>query len=109
MPSAGSHDRYGTKRELHTKLHPNPALSTAISIAAEAMRPADNNGLVPKLSNPAGWAHDKEFASVNVVIINDNAHVNAGAAKVAIQEAVGLADRGHRIYFVCAVNRSHGN
>jgi glycosyltransferase involved in cell wall biosynthesis len=40
---------------------------------------------------------------VNVVIINDNAHVNGGAAKVAIQEAVGLADRGHKIYFVCAV------
>jgi glycosyltransferase involved in cell wall biosynthesis len=40
---------------------------------------------------------------VNVVFINDNAHVNGGAAKVAIQEAVGLADRGHKIYFVCAV------
>ncbi|WP_433966843.1 glycosyltransferase family 4 protein [Tunturiibacter gelidiferens] len=40
---------------------------------------------------------------MNVVIINDNAHVNGGAAKVAIQEAVGLADRGHKIYFVCAV------
>jgi glycosyltransferase involved in cell wall biosynthesis len=40
---------------------------------------------------------------LNVVIINDNAHVNGGAAKVAIQEAVGLADRGHKIYFVCAV------
>jgi glycosyltransferase involved in cell wall biosynthesis len=40
---------------------------------------------------------------VNVVIVNDNAHVNGGAAKVAIQEAVGLADRGHKIYFVCAV------
>ena len=41
--------------------------------------------------------------SVNVVIINDNAHMNGGAAKVAIQEAVGLADRGHKIYYVCAV------
>ena len=40
---------------------------------------------------------------MNVVIINDTAHVNGGAAKVAIQEAVGLADRGHKIYFVCAV------
>jgi glycosyltransferase involved in cell wall biosynthesis len=45
----------------------------------------------------------KESFSVNVIIINDNAHVNGGAAKVAIQEAVGLADRGHHIYFVCAV------
>jgi glycosyltransferase involved in cell wall biosynthesis len=40
---------------------------------------------------------------VNVIIVNDNAHVNGGAAKVAIQEAVGLAQRGHRICFVCAV------
>lgn len=40
---------------------------------------------------------------MNVVIINDNAHVNGGAAKIAIQEAVGLADRGHKIYFLCAV------
>lgn len=45
----------------------------------------------------------KESFSVNVIIINDNAHVNGGAAKVAIQEAMGLADRGHCIYFVCAV------
>ena len=40
---------------------------------------------------------------MNVIIINDTAHVNGGAAKVAIQEAVGLADRGHHIYFICAV------
>jgi glycosyltransferase involved in cell wall biosynthesis len=45
----------------------------------------------------------KESFSVNVIILNDNAHVNGGAAKVAIQEAVGLADRGHAVYFVCAV------
>ncbi len=31
---------------------------------------------------------------MNVVIVNDNAHVNGGAARVAIQEAGGLADRG---------------
>lgn len=40
---------------------------------------------------------------MNVIVVNDNAHVNGGAAKVAIQEAVGLANRGHSIYFVCAV------
>jgi glycosyltransferase involved in cell wall biosynthesis len=40
---------------------------------------------------------------VNVIIINDTAHLNGGAAKVAIDEASGLADRGHQIYFVCAV------
>lgn len=40
---------------------------------------------------------------MNVIVINDNPHVNGGAAKVAIQQAVGLADRGHDVYFVCAV------
>jgi glycosyltransferase involved in cell wall biosynthesis len=40
---------------------------------------------------------------VNVVIINDNAQVNGGAAKVAIMEAAGLAERGHQIFFVSAV------
>ena len=44
-----------------------------------------------------------EPATVNVIVINDNAQVNGGAAKVAIQEAAGLAERGHRVYFVCAV------
>ena len=41
---------------------------------------------------------------MNVIIINDSAHINGGAAKVAIQQAAGLADRGHRVYFVCAVS-----
>ena len=40
---------------------------------------------------------------MKVIVVNDNAHINGGAAKVAIQEAVGLADRGHNVYFVCAV------
>ena len=40
---------------------------------------------------------------MDVLIVNDNGHVNGGAAKVAIQEAVGLAQRGHRVHFVCAV------
>ena len=31
---------------------------------------------------------------MNVIVISDNAHVNGGAAKVAIQEARGLADGG---------------
>jgi Glycosyltransferase Family 4 len=40
---------------------------------------------------------------MNIVIINDNAHVNGGAAKLAIMAAHGLAERGHRIFFLCAV------
>jgi glycosyltransferase involved in cell wall biosynthesis len=36
-------------------------------------------------------------------MINDNAHINGGAAKLAIMEAAGLAERGHRVFFVCAV------
>jgi len=40
---------------------------------------------------------------VNILIINDTAHVNGGAAKLAISEAIGLADRGHSIFFLAAV------
>jgi glycosyltransferase involved in cell wall biosynthesis len=40
---------------------------------------------------------------LNIVIINDTAHVNGGAAKLAITEARGLADRGHRVFFFAAV------
>jgi len=38
-----------------------------------------------------------------VVILNDAAHVNGGAAKVALQSAVGLARRGHRVILFSAV------
>jgi glycosyltransferase involved in cell wall biosynthesis len=40
---------------------------------------------------------------VNVVVVNDNAQVNGGAAKIAIMEARGMAERGHRVYFLAAV------
>ncbi|WNK21199.1 glycosyltransferase family 4 protein [Halomonas piscis] len=40
------------------------------------------------------------FASINVVIINDFAHVQGGAAKVAIESAIGLAEAGHRVFFI---------
>jgi glycosyltransferase involved in cell wall biosynthesis len=40
---------------------------------------------------------------LNVVIINDNAHVNGGAAKIAIMEAAGLAERDHQVFFLSAV------
>ena len=38
-----------------------------------------------------------------VVIINDNAEINGGAAKTAILSARALADRGHTVHFLCAV------
>ena len=40
---------------------------------------------------------------LNIVIVNDFAHVNGGAAKVAIGSAVGLAERGHTVTFLSAV------
>lgn len=40
---------------------------------------------------------------MRVVIINDHAHINGGAAKVAIDSAKGLARRGHRATFFAAV------
>jgi glycosyltransferase involved in cell wall biosynthesis len=38
-----------------------------------------------------------------VVILNDFGSVNGGAAKVAIESAYGLAGRGHRVTYFCAV------
>jgi glycosyltransferase involved in cell wall biosynthesis len=40
---------------------------------------------------------------MNIVIINDNAHINGGAAKIAIMNAHDLAERGHRVFFLCAL------
>lgn len=40
---------------------------------------------------------------LNVVIVNDFAHVNGGAAKVAVGSAVALADRGYSVTFLAAV------
>ncbi|GLI91850.1 glycosyltransferase family 4 protein [Methylocystis echinoides] len=40
---------------------------------------------------------------MRIVIVNDHAHINGGAAKVAIDSAVGFARRGHRVVFFAAV------
>jgi glycosyltransferase involved in cell wall biosynthesis len=40
---------------------------------------------------------------MRIVIANDFAHVNGGAAAVAIDSAIGLARRGHRVSFFSAV------
>src|SRR5258708_8547817 len=39
----------------------------------------------------------------DVVIVNDYAHVNGGAAQVALSSAIALAERGHRVTFLAAV------
>jgi glycosyltransferase involved in cell wall biosynthesis len=39
----------------------------------------------------------------NIIIINDFAHVNGGAGQVALSSAIGLANRGHRVFFFSAV------
>jgi glycosyltransferase involved in cell wall biosynthesis len=42
-------------------------------------------------------------AQMNIVILNDSASVNGGAAKVALGEARALAAAGHQVYLVCGV------
>ena len=40
--------------------------------------------------------------TLSVVIVNDSAHVNGGAAQVALSSAVALAQRGHRTFLLAA-------
>lgn len=40
---------------------------------------------------------------LNIVILNDFAYINGGAAKVAIDEAIELANQGHNVFFFSAV------
>jgi glycosyltransferase involved in cell wall biosynthesis len=40
---------------------------------------------------------------LNIVLINDSAIVNGGAAKVALTEAKALAQLGHQVHLVCAL------
>src|ERR1700722_16378870 len=39
---------------------------------------------------------------MHIVIIADHAHVNGGQAKVAIESAIGLRGRGHRVTYFAA-------
>ena len=45
----------------------------------------------------------KPQADVRVIVANDFAHVNGGAAQVALSSAVGLAERGYPVTFFSAV------
>lgn len=40
---------------------------------------------------------------MNVVILNDYAHVNGGAARVAVLSAIGLAKAGYKVTFIASV------
>jgi len=40
---------------------------------------------------------------LDIIVLNDFAYVNGGAAQVAISEAIGLASRGYRVSFLAAV------
>lgn len=42
----------------------------------------------------------RDPVKLNVIFLNDTAYVNGGAAKVAIMEANGLAERGHHVTFI---------
>lgn len=41
---------------------------------------------------------------LDIIIVNDYAHINGGAAKVALQSAMALADRGHWVTVLAAVS-----
>ena len=43
---------------------------------------------------------------MNVVVVNDFAHVNGGAAQVALSSANALAERGHDVTLFAAVGGS---
>ena len=46
----------------------------------------------------------------NVIVVNDTAHVNGGAAKVAISSSVGLAKHGWDVFFFsCGTGRSRAD
>jgi glycosyltransferase involved in cell wall biosynthesis len=40
---------------------------------------------------------------LHVIVVNDFAHINGGAAKVALTSAIGLAEQGHRVTLVTGV------
>lgn len=44
---------------------------------------------------------------MNIVVVNDFAHVNGGVAQVALSSAAALAQRGHCVFLLTAVN-GHG-
>src|SRR5262245_31426272 len=41
--------------------------------------------------------------TLTVLVVNDFAHVNGGAAQVALSSAQGLAERGYRVILLSAV------
>jgi glycosyltransferase involved in cell wall biosynthesis len=41
--------------------------------------------------------------SLDIIVVNDYAHVRGGGDRVALASAIGLSDAGHRVTFFCAV------
>jgi len=66
-------------------------------------RPLVSMSETEKLANRESLSRG-DGAPVHVIVANDFAHVNGGAAQVAISSAAGLADRGHPITFFAAVS-----
>ncbi|MFZ0281667.1 MAG: hypothetical protein WAL29_08455, partial [Bacteroidales bacterium] len=56
----------------------------------------------------------KKIGNLNIVIVNDSGHINGGATKTALYSAIGLAIKGYRVIYFCAVGpidqelRNHG-
>jgi len=62
------------------------------------------NGTPPRMPDPdGGQTAPAPDGGLTVVVLNDFCHVQGGASKVAIDEAVGLANQGIKVIFVGAV------
>ncbi len=57
----------------------------------------------PSVHHTSPASHHSNVVALNVVVANDFAHVNGGAAQVAISSAVGLSAQGHKVTFFAAV------
>ena len=44
-----------------------------------------------------------EVIFLNVIIVNDYSYINGGASAIAIETAIALAERGHKVIFFSAV------
>src|SRR6185369_473874 len=57
----------------------------------------------PARRSRTGRALPGAHARMNIVVVNDFAHVNGGVAQVALSSAQALAERGHRVFLLTAV------
>jgi glycosyltransferase involved in cell wall biosynthesis len=64
---------------------------------------ASEAGISPRLTEIPASQLSFQGGSLEVVVVNDFAHVNGGAAKVAVDSALALVQRGHSVTFLAAV------